>query len=215
MRSLLGGGEGTIAVPLALAAAARIQERDWDDFLEDPTQLANGLRDFVDAVAPDGIPVCHDEVIVEQGASGPLDQGPHVIAALEATARLRQSLGDRVALVAVLPGPARVVALGHEPAAAAESVVELGKKFLAAGAEVLVIRDAGSTQSSLATLANIARFHQSLAVHVDAPDLGLPEATAVAFDEPAATAGVVLTETHLPRDVEFPLIEDWIDAVKQ
>ncbi|MFL6135520.1 MAG: hypothetical protein ACJ72A_22135, partial [Nocardioidaceae bacterium] len=150
VRTLLGGGEGTLAVPLALAAAARIQERDWEDFLEDPTQLANGIRDLVDAVAPDGVPVSDDLVLLEQASSAGLAGGPHALAAVVATERLRQSLGDRVALVSVLPGPARLAAAGA--VAAAEAILELGKKFLAAGADVVLVRDEAGEAASLSTL---------------------------------------------------------------
>ncbi|MGY2876449.1 hypothetical protein ACVW00_003639 [Marmoricola sp. URHA0025 HA25] len=211
VRTLLGGGEGTLAVPLALAAAARIQERDWEDFLEDPTQLANGIRDLVDAVAPDGVPVSDDLVLLEQASSAGLSGGPHALAAVVATERLRQSLGDRVALVSVLPGPARLAAAGA--VAAAEAILELGKKFLAAGADVVLVRDEAGEAASLSTLLNIARFHQALAVTDVRDDLGLPLVTRVAVEDPTSASGVVITAEVISRDIDFTQLEDWVDAV--
>lgn len=215
LRTLLGGGEGTLAVPLALASAARIQERDWEDFLEDPTQLANGIRDLVDAVAPGGVPVSHDDVLLEQvSPMGALVQGSHAVAAIEATRRLRQSLGDRAALVAVVPGPARVSkSAGVDGAAAAESLLELAKALLAAGVDVILVRDEGPELTRLSTLANIARFHQALAVCAGEPCSGLPVIPVVPLATPERTSGVVVTDTHIDRDVDITAIEEWVDAV--
>lgn len=213
-RTILGGGEGTLAVPLALAQAARIQERDWEDFLEDPTQLANGVRDLVDAAAPDGVPVSDDGVLLEQAAAG-LGQGPHAVAAVEAAARLRQSLGDRVALTAVLPGPSRVATTASlDPAAAAAAVQELGQQFLAAGVDIVLIRDEGTDSQPLGTLANIARFHQALAVAYDEPAHGLPLVTRLPLSDPTPANGVVVTDGDVARDADFTLLEDWIDGVR-
>lgn len=214
VRSLLSGGEGTLAVPLALATAARIQERDWETFLEDPTQLANGIRDLVDAGAPDGVQVCDDAELLAQAAGCALGQGPHAAASVEATRRLRQTLGDRVALVAVLPGPGRVAtAAGLTGHAAGEAVVELGQLYLAAGADVLLVRDEGESPAPLATLSNIARFHQALCLSYDGPAAGLDPVQRVPLTDPTPREGVVVTEGDVPRDTDFTLIEDWIDGV--
>lgn len=215
VRTLLGGGEGTLAVPLALAPAARIQERDWEDFLEDPTQLANGIRDLVDAAAPAGVPVSHDDVLLEQAlATGSLVSGPHATAAVESARRLRQSLGDRVALVAVLPGAARVCeGTGTEGAQAGEWLLELGKLFLAAGVDVLLMRDVGSHEVALGTLANVARFHRALAVCAGHALAGWSSASTVPLSQPFNATGVVVTDEHIARDVDFTVIEDWIEAV--
>ncbi|MGW6281276.1 hypothetical protein [Kribbella sp. NPDC055071] len=205
-RSLLAGGGGTLAVPLALAPAARIQERAWPGFLDDATQLANGLRDLVDAIGPDGVAVSNDDVLVEQAAGAGLAHGPHALAAVEATGRLRQSLGDRVALVAVLPGP------GRSPDTDVDAVNDLAKRFLAAGVDVLVIRTA-DVGADLGTLANIARFHQALAVAYDEPASGLPLVSRVPVRAPVSRAGVVLTDCHLDRDIDFSHLEDWVADV--
>jgi hypothetical protein len=196
-----GDGRG-IAVPLAHRLAARIQERNWEDFTCDPTQLANGLRDLVDAVAPDGLAVCLPDVLLEGGADllG-CEQGA---AAVEATHRLRASMGDRVALVACLPGPADVTG-------GAEGVLTAAKEFLAAGADAIVVL--GAPAGSLSTLANVARFHQAVALGDDEAH-GLPVVERRPLDEPAPAKGVVLTDVHLARDTDVSELEDWVAAVR-
>ncbi len=215
VRTLRGGGEGTLAVPLALAPAARIQERDWEDFLEDPTQLANGIRDLVDAAAPAGVPVSHDHVLLEQAlATGSLVSGPHATAAVESARRLRQSFGDRLALLAVMPGPACLSErTGIDGARAGEWLLELGKLFLTAGVDVLLVRDDGVHEVALGTLANVARFHQALAVSAGQASGGLPVAATVPLAHPFHASGVVVTDEHIARDVDFTVIEDWIEVV--
>lgn len=214
LRTILAGGEGTLAVPLALAPAARIAERDWNGFLTDPTQLANGIRDLVDAVSPDGVPVSSDDALLEEAAAGLGAHGPHGLACQEATRRLRQSLGDRIALVGVLPGPARVAAATqHDGPAAAELVQSLGEGLLAAGADVLIVHDEGEEAAPLTTLANIARFHRAMALATGEPSSGLPLAASVPLENPAPSAGVVVTDGQLARDIDFTLLEDWLDDV--
>jgi hypothetical protein len=196
------GDDGAVAVPLALRLAARIQERDWDDFTRDPTQLANGLRDLVDACGPDGVPVTTPEVLLDGGTD--LLGSEQGVAALEATRRLRASMGDRVALVACLPGPAALPG-------GSDALLAAGKEFLAAGADVLVVlADHGPP---LGTLANVARFHQALALGCcDAH--GLPVVARVPLHAPLPTPGVVLTTEDLPRDTDVSVLEDWVDAVR-
>jgi hypothetical protein len=196
-----GDGRG-IAVPLAHRLAARIQERDWEDFTRDPTQLANGLRDLTDAVGPDGLPVCLPDVLLEGGADVlASEQGA---AAVEATRRLRASLGDRVALVACLPGPGEVDG-------GTGGVLAAAKEFLAAGADAIVVL--GSAAGSLATLANVARFHQALALG-DEEAHGLPLVERRPLDQPSPAAGLVLTDVHLARDTDVSELEDWVVAVR-
>lgn len=209
VRALLQGqGDGRgIAVPQAHRLAARIQERDWDEFSCDPTQLANGLRDLADAINPDGVAVCLPDVLLEGGRDIlTSEQGQ---AALEATRRLKASMGERVALVACLPGPSLLDS-------GIDGLLEAGKAFLAAGVHALVILgdDADDGQSvSLSTLANIARFHQAPTVGVPA-SLGLPAVELVPFDAPHPASGLVLTETHLPRETDVSELEDWVDTVR-
>jgi hypothetical protein len=196
-----GDGRG-IAVPLAHRLAARIQERDWEDFTCDPTQLANGLRDLADAVAPDGIAVTLPDVLLEGGSD--LLSGDQGQAAVEATRRLRASMGDRLALLACLPGPAEV-------AGAADGVLAVAKEFLAAGADGVVVL--GSPGGSLSTLANVARFHQAVALGDDAAH-GLPVVERRPLDAPTPAVGVVLTSGHLPRETDVSELEDWVVAVR-
>lgn len=192
-----------IAVPLAMQVAARIQERDWEAFTCDPTQLANGLRDLVDACAPDGIPVTMPEVLLD--AADPVG-GIEAQTALEATRRLRSSMGERVALVACLPGPAALPNGGDD-------VLELGKAFLGAGADAIVVLEHHGGTSALSTLANVARFYQAAALGC-CDRHGLPVVERVALAEPRPATGMVMTTDTLPRDTDVSVLEDWVEAVR-
>lgn len=197
---LRGGDPDPIVTPLAARFAARIQERDWDEFCYDATQLANGLRDLVDAVDLDGLAVTVPDVIVDEAPV--LATGRHARAAIEATGRLRESLGERVALTAVLPS-----------SASAEDLLSVGRDFLAAGAQILVIvGDRAAAPATFTTLANTARFHQALALATSA-GLGLPTASVVPFAEPQSARGLALSD-DIPREVDVDQLADWIDAVR-
>jgi DNA-binding NarL/FixJ family response regulator len=150
------GGRHTLAVPLAPRLAARIAERPWEAFLTDPTQLANGLGDLLDAVHPDGVAVTLPSLA---GVAG------HRDAALEATRRLRVSAGDGAVLIAVLPADLDDV-----------------KAFLDAGVDGIVLEDAADTADTdrARTIANMCRFHRVVAVapvrvplHAPTPSAGL------------------------------------------
>src|ERR1700751_6030964 len=131
---------GTAAVPLALHVSARIAERDAEEFVYDPTQLANALRDLADAVDPDGVPVCDAGVLLADCHTGAdIVASEQLTAAVEATRRLRTSFGDTTALVAVLPGPAAIARVAGAGTASADAVLALGKEFLAAGADGPVV----------------------------------------------------------------------------
>lgn len=192
-----------IAVPLAMHVAARIRERDWDDFTSDPTQLANGLRDLVDACAPDGVPVTMPEVVLD--AAEPVD-GVEVQTAQEATRRLRASMGDRVALVAFVPEPA---ALPN----GSDDVLRLGKDFLGAGVDAIVVLGRHGEAPALSTLANIARFHQAAALG-SCDGHGLPLVEEIPVSEPRPVAGTVAITGTLPRDTDVTVIQDWVRVVR-
>jgi hypothetical protein len=199
-----GAVEVTVAVPLALPLAARIQERDWEAFTTDATQLANGLRDLVDACAPDGVPIITPEVLTSHGPPDPTSA--EVAAALEATRRLRATMGDRLALVAVLPGPGAF--------AGADVFLELGKAFLGAGADALVLLEHHAEPAALSTLANVARFHQAVAFGCCAEQGGLPTVERVGLAEPRRGAGLVLTDEVLPRNTDVTVLQDWVVTVR-
>lgn len=206
LRSLVQGkGDNFgIAVPRAHRLAARIQEREWEAFTCDPTQLANGLRDLADAVAPDGLAVCLDDVLLE---AGPVVLGsPQYAAALEATRRLKASMGERAVLVACLPGPRHVTG-------GSDALLEIGKAFLGAGIDALVVLAEDGETADLATLANIARFHQALALG-STGGLGLPAVELMPLDMPRAARGLALTDCHLPRETDITELEDWVDTVR-
>lgn len=197
-----GDGRG-IAVPLALRPAARIQERDWDEFTCDPTQLANGLRDLADACLPDGLVVTCPEILLTGG--GDLLASEQGRAAVEASRRLRESMNERVVLVAYLPGPGQVTG-------GTDGLLAAAKEFLAAGADVIVV-DGGGPGLPLGTLANVARFHRALALGVtDAYGLAMVER--VALSAPRPGIGVVLTDEHLPYETDLSELGDWVNAVR-
>lgn len=199
-----GRGDGSgVPVPLALRLAARIQERDWDDFTRDPTQLANGVRDLVDACSPDGVPVTSPDILLNDGDDVlTSEQGR---AALEATRRLRASMGERIALVACLPGPGAL-------AGGAEALLAVSKEFLGAGVDVVVVLERHLAGASLGTLANVARFHQALALGCCQAQ-GLPVVERASLDAPRRANGVMITD-DLPRDTDVAQLEDWVDAVR-
>lgn len=211
-----GRRDGALAVPLALHVAARIQERDAEDFLFDATQLANALRDLADAVEPDGVVVSDAAALLaEAGSVDALPKGELVACALEATRRLRASYADRIVLVASLPGPGALGAqFGLPTEAAAEVLLSLGKDFLGAGTDVLLVEDTAAAPGALTTLANVARFHQALAVAHGAASYGLPAPAVCALEAPAASAGLVVTPAQLPRETDIALLRDWVDTVR-
>jgi len=183
------GGPHMLAVPLAPRLAARIAERPWEAFLTDPTQLTNGLNDFLEAVRPDGV-----AVTVAEHVTDPL----HREAALEATHRLRTTVRDDAVLLAVVPGDL-------------PELVAVVKSFLEAGIDGIVL--VGETPSDEArTIGNVARFHRAMAYVHGAGASGLPGAEFVPLDTPAPKQGLVLTECG--PEVQIPQLHDWLAAVR-
>lgn len=203
-------GQHTLAVPLALRLAARIQERPLDDFFTDPTQLANGLTDFLGAVSPDGLVVTDPEVLADETARPDPPSAPRTSTALEATRRLKATIGDSAVVAAVLPGPA----------SAGDGVVEvLGKAFLTAGIDVLIVRedadaDLAAFEGPLRTVANMARFHRAPA-YLMGPKLSFLDAPArIPLTAPRAANGLVVTDRELPTDTDITAVQDWLHAVR-
>ena len=216
-RLAAGQEEGVLAVPLALHVSARIQERDPEDFLYDPTQLANALRDLIDAIHPDGVLASAAQVLLADCKDVPSLLGSVQLAtATEATRRLRASFGDRIVVVCGLPGPAAVAAAtGASAPAAADASLALAKEFLAAGCDVLLIEDDTELAgASLSTLANVARFHQALAVSHPQPRYGLPGVVYAPLDAPVAQRGLVTTPEHLPRQTDVAVLRDWVSEIR-
>jgi hypothetical protein len=179
------GGRHTLAVPLAPRLAARIAERPWEAFLTDPTQLANGLGDLLEAVRPDGLVVTSPTMTA--------DAPEHREAALEATRRLRTSQGDAAVLLAVLAGP---------------DVLDEVKAFLDAGVDGVVLT--GDVEAGVArTVGNVCRFHRAMA---HGP--GLAELVVHPLDEPAPSTGLVLTDGECGVDTDVTTLVDWVAAVR-
>lgn len=212
-----GQTAGTVAVPLALHVSARIAERDAEEFVYDPTQLANALRDLIEAIDPDGVPVCDPAVLLAgcQSAGDVLISG-QLTAAVEATRRLRASFGDDIALVAVLPGPAVIArCTTATQVAAADIVLALGREFLAAGTDMIVVDDETEAPGMpLTTLANVARFHQATALSHAVERYGLPATVPLELHAPVHARGVVLTSGPLARDTDIAVLRDWVAVVR-
>jgi len=188
------GGRHTLAVPLALRLAAKIAERPWDTFLTDPTQLANGLGDLLDAVRPDGVPVTLPAVLARDATGIRRDT------ALEATRRLRTTVRDEAVLITVLD-------------AAADTVLDDVTAFLAAGVDGVVL-DGDVPADTARTIGNMTRFHRAM-VHVLGPGAsGLAGAELVPLDVPVPRTGLVLTEGEVPADCSIPTMQDWVAAVR-
>jgi hypothetical protein len=62
-------------------------------------------------------------------------------------------------------------------------------------------------------LANVARFHQAVALGDDGAH-GLPLVERRPLAEPTPGDGVVLTDVHLPRETDVSDLEDWVAAVR-
>lgn len=184
------GGQHTLAVPLVLRLAARIAERPLEEFFTDPTQLANGLRDLLEAVGPDGLVVTLPDVLSDDADS------KRFRCAVEATRRLRSTVGDRAALFAVLDGSG--------------PVVDSARAFLSAGIDGIVLT--GSCPPEVArTIGNVSRFHRAVAHAADVPGLSPPTVVALAAPRPAV--GLVVTDGEVPADTAVPVVEDWVRAV--
>lgn len=187
-------GRHTLAVPLAPRLAAKIAERPWEAFCTDPTQLANGLTDLLKAVRPDGVPVTVASMLAED------TDGAHREAALEATRRLRVTVGDDAVLIAVLPGDR-------------DDTVEVVRAFLDAGIDGVVL--AGQCPPDVArTIGNVARFHRAMAHMLGPAAAGLPGAEVVPLASPSPGVGLVLTDGEVSGDTPIPAVQDWVTAVR-
>ena len=91
----------------------------------------------------------------------------------------------------------------------------LGKEFLAAGADVLVVQDEDELPgAALTTLANVARFHQAAALSHGTERYGLTATVPVDLHAPAHVAGVAVTPGSLARDTDLSVLRDWVTAVR-
>jgi len=212
-------------VPLALATAAQISARPLDEFFTDPTQLANGLLELQRAIGSEAIVVALGDGF--ERASGnqldlaALDQpGSRLHTALEATRRLRATVGDSVALLAGLSGPARLSQdFGVDMAAAGSAFGAIVKAFCEAGADlILCLDEAPATdldlwQDALKTTGNIARFHRALPLFRGS-DGPFPAPQRVALDTPEpVSAGIVTTAEPVAADASIEALRHWVASV--
>ncbi|MEQ8233744.1 MAG: hypothetical protein RLW61_07990 [Gammaproteobacteria bacterium] len=216
------GRDARVIVPLAFEVAARISARPLDAFRNDPTELTNALTELHRAIAADGIVVALAQGM-EQASGADAEamcaNGP-VAASLEACRRLRQALGDDVALLAGLTGPGALAReLGVDAAAAGACFGALVKAFCDAGCDVLlVIDDAGASadpawQDAVKTADNIARFHQACLLGLG--DGVLPAPLAQPLAAPAGDGlGFITTTGTVPADADIAALRQWVATVR-
>lgn len=220
-----------LVIPLAFRLAARIQERPVEEFLTDPTQLANGLRELFEAIGAGGIVCALDDGMECEALGGSgydlarLVSGERVSTSLEATRRLRATLGDKAALVAGLTGPATLV--GECGGSGAEDVTKAGqaisglaRQFCEAGADIIIIFEKASPpdeqawRASLQTLSNIVRFYRGLGFLMgrEGP---LPQPTAISLGEtrPGVT-GLVVTPEEVPATTSIEMLRSWVGSLR-
>jgi hypothetical protein len=177
--------------------------------------LANGCRDLVDAISPNAIIVTSPAVLVEEAVGGRIAEAPHFVAALEAVGRLVESLAHRAAVGVCIPGPSVLVASGarsiHDAVA---EVTEAGRGAVQAGSQLVLIDDPAPVGSvSLATLVNIARFHQAFVIVVGEPWGGVPGSSIVGIDEKRPGMGLTVTPGELDRGTDISELADWVYEV--
>ncbi|MBI2799634.1 MAG: hypothetical protein HYX63_05015 [Gammaproteobacteria bacterium] len=217
------GATERVIGPLAFETAAQISARPLDEFRTDPTQLANGLNEFQRATATDFI-CCALANELELASSGGvltleawLTPGQRLYASLEACKRLRITVGDNVALLVGLTGPATLAAQFNAPLSAVSEIFSaLVKHFCEAGADlVLVIDPTGSNADTgindiLRTASNIARFHRGLTLGWE-PASSLPQPQRVPLASPlVAGAGITTTDTIVAADASIEAVRRWM-----
>lgn len=232
--SKAGPEAARIAFPHAFEAAAEVSARPLAAFLEDPTQLANGLAELARAIGSDGI-VCLDGLGLDRvdaaaAASAPsLLASRRVAASLEATRRLRATFADGAALVVVVDGPAALAA-----AAAAGGEIDAGaiedagavlsavvRAFAEAGADLFLVDDPAEVSErdawsdALTTASRVAKFHRGAAyVRAAGAASPLPSPAAIPLDAPApAPRGVVTTSARVAR-LDLPAMTEWMRVVR-
>jgi hypothetical protein len=219
------GASERLIVPLALAVAAQISARPLEEFFHDPTQLANGLLELQRAIAADGITVALGGDL-ERASASELElaaltaPGTRVAAALEATRRLRATLGDGVALLAGLSGPAQLAQdFGRDVAHAGVVFAGLVKEFCVAGADIVLclepptLQPAAAWLEALNTAGNIARFHRALPClwGVAGP---YPTPVAIELNAPVAVAtGLITTAAEVPANASIETLRAWVSIL--
>ena len=143
-----------------------------------------------------------------------------VAAALEATRRLRATLGDGVALMAGLSGPAQLAQdFGRDVAHAGVVFAGLVKEFCVAGADIVLCLEAPTLQPAAAwlealnTAGNIARFHRALPClwGVAGP---FPAPVAIELNAPVAVAtGLITTAAEVPANASIETLRAWVSIL--
>lgn len=211
-----------IIIPLAFEVAARISARPLEDFCQDATQLANGLKELHQAIEPDGLVVSMAGELESASANveGPdatdILGGPRVAASLEACRRLRDTFGDEIVLLAGVTGPMTLAsAFGIQTDGAGECLCALVKAFLEAGSDLVLLIDEADVEpdeaasAALKTATNIARFHQASLLSFDGR--GLPAPHRLSLDKGSAEGlGFIVTDAAVPADYDIARLRQWV-----
>jgi len=180
--------------PLVVTQAAEIGAVPVEDFLHDPTKLANGLQALCEAMELEAISTWdgNPTILEDQGLAE---------ASVEATRRLVATVPE-AAVAAALPGPS-----------GGDDLLPLIRSFLDAGAHLVLlierdqITDPERWRSSVTTITNVTRFHQAapVAVLAEGSDARwVPGGTIVAVPDPELSQGLALPQDpsgwQLPDD---------------
>lgn len=166
--------------PLIVDQAAEIGAVPADEFLSDPTKLANGLGALHQALGG-------DVIVTASGEAALLHDSARADAAVEATRRLSITV-TAGAIAAALPGPS-----------CGEDLLPHVRAFLGAGAHLILLveseplADGGAWRAAVTTIANVTRFHQAalVAVLATSDDVAwAPRGTVVAVPEPGSGQGL-------------------------
>ena len=210
-------------VPFAFEVAARISARPLNEFITDPTYLANGLSELHGAIAADGV-LCADARGMELASAGGSGLNvKHIIsngrvgASLEACRRLRITLNNRAILLAAVSGPATLQnQFSVSPTEGVEAFIEIVDHFCQAGADGIITMESETPTDSecwedgLITAQNIAVFYRTMMYLWDSEG-PLPNPICTHLDSPQKDGvGLIMTHEIVPSDYDIERLRYWV-----
>ncbi len=221
------GRDARLVIPFAFEVAARISARSVDEFLTDPTQLANSLAELHRAIDADGV-LCADArgMELESAESAGLDvdrivTNGRVGASLEACRRLRVTMGDNAALLAALSGPATLEnQFGVSLTEASDAFTAIVRSFCDAGADGIIVMetvrpaDGEGWEEGLITAKNIASFYNAMMYlwEVDGPAAN-PVRTPLNAPQKDGV-GLIMTQELVAADYDIEALRQWVAGSK-